>query len=381
MSDTPTNRGAGRNSDSGAGRNLDSGEGRNSDSGEGRNTDSEARRGPRVFRTDDPGLIVTTAEPDPRPFASDPASADNSPPPPPRARAAALVETGFRWGTVLATALAGAALLSTGLWFTRFVAVGLERDDWLGLLVRGLVSVAAIAMCALLLREAMGWRRLNRLGRLRRQVEAALAGKDLRAEAKAADGILALYAGRAELRWGIDRVKSHRADVFDPAALLTLVERDVMAPLDIEARRLITSSAKRVATVTALSPLHSIAFGFIVFENLRLLRRLAATYGGRPGMAAGVRLGRTVVGNLIAAGGLALTDDLVGQFIGQDLLRRLSARLGEGAFNGALTARIGVAAISEVRPLPFLTAAPMRARDIFADAMRSSALKPQTTGK
>ena len=27
-----------------------------------------------------------------------------------------------------------------------------------------------------------------------------------------------------------------------------------------------------------------------------------------------------------------MTDDLVGQFIGQDVLRRLSRRLGEGAF-------------------------------------------------
>ncbi len=356
MSDTPSSGGGDRNSSSGAGR------------------------GPRVFRTDDPGLVVTAAEPDSRPPEDLATPADTSPVPP-RARAAALVETGFRWGAVLLSAVAGAIVLSAGLWFTRFVAVGLERDDAIGLVVRGLVGVAAIAICALLMREVLGWWRLNRLGRLRRQVDTALTDKDLRAEAKAADRILGLYAGRADLKWGIDRVKSHRADVFDPAALLTLVERNLMAPLDSEARRLITSSAKRVATVTAMAPLHSIAFGFIVFENLRLLRRLATTYGGRPGMAAGLRLGRNVVGNLIAAGGLALTDDLVGQFIGQDLLRRLSARLGESAFNGALTARIGVAAIAEVRPMPFLAVSPLRARDIFSEVMRSSAAKSPKTDK
>lgn len=337
----------------------------------------DARRGPRVFRADDPDLVVTAAEPDAR-VPDDPTAAGGAPAAPPRARAAAMVETGFRWGALLFTALAGAALLSAGLWFARFVAVGFERDDWIGHGVRGLIGVASVAALVLFVRELLGWRRLSRLGRLRRMVDAALASKDVRAEGKAADRIIGLYAGRPELRWGVDRVKSHRADVLDPAALLTLVERDLVAPLDTEARRLITTSAKRVATVTALAPLMAIAFGFIVFENLRLLRRLATTYGGRPGFAASVRLGRTVVGNLIAAGGLALTDDLVGQFIGQDVLRRLSARLGEGAFNGALTARIGVAAIAEVRPLPFLAATPLRARDILSEVIRPSGVKPES---
>ncbi len=335
----------------------------------------DARRGPRVFRADDPDLVVTAAEPD-QPSTAPSLAQPSAAPPGVRARTADFVEKGFRWGTVLFSALAGAALLSAGLWFTRFVSVGLERDDWLGLAVRGLVGVAAMAGLVLLVREVLGWRRLNRLGRLRRQVDAALLAKDVRAESKAADRILGLYAGRPDLRWGIDRVKSHRGDVLDPAALFTLVERDLIAPLDTEARRLITTSAKRVATVTALAPLMSIAFGFVVFENLRLLRRLAATYGGRPGFMASLRLGKTVVGNLIAAGGLALTDDLLGQFVGQDVLRRLSARLGEGAFNGALTARIGVAAIAEVRPLPFLAAPPLRARDILAEVIRPAAAKP-----
>jgi putative membrane protein len=62
-----------------------------------------------------------------------------------------------------------------------------------------------------------------------------------------------------------------------------------------------------------------------------------------------------------------MTDDLLGQFLGQDLLRRLSRRLGEGVFNGALTARIGVAAIEVTRPLPFLDANPIRVRDLVSE--------------
>jgi putative membrane protein len=65
-----------------------------------------------------------------------------------------------------------------------------------------------------------------------------------------------------------------------------------------------------------------------------------------------------------------MTDDLLGQFLGQDVLRRLSRRLGEGAFNGALTTRIGLAAIQVVRPLPFLAAKPPRVRDVLGEVLR-----------
>jgi putative membrane protein len=111
---------------------------------------------------------------------------------------------------------------------------------------------------------------------------------------------------------------------------------------------------------------------YVVVENLRMLRTLSALYGARPGGLGALRLARMVVTHIVATGGLAMTDDLLGQFLGQDLLRRLSRRLGEGAFNGALTARIGTAAIDVVRPLPFLDTRPIRARDLLPDLFRRS---------
>ena len=114
-----------------------------------------------------------------------------------------------------------------------------------------------------------------------------------------------------------------------------------------------------------------IAVGYVLIENLRLLRGLAALYGGRPGFLGSLRLARLVLAHIIATGGIALTDDLLGQFLGQDILRRLSRRLGEGAFNGALTARIGVAAIEVIRPLPYLAAKPPRVRDILGEVLQA----------
>jgi putative membrane protein len=119
-----------------------------------------------------------------------------------------------------------------------------------------------------------------------------------------------------------------------------------------------------------LSPMAAISVTYVLIENLRMLRALATLYGGRPGIIGAFKLARMVVTHLLATGGVALTDDLIGQFLGQDVLRRLSRRLGEGAFNGAMTARIGTAAIEVTRPLPFIEAPAVRLRDVVTELFR-----------
>jgi putative membrane protein len=175
--------------------------------------------------------------------------------------------------------------------------------------------------------------------------------------------------------------------VHDPGELFVLVEREVLTPLDEEARRVITRTAKRVATVTALSPILLIGVGYVLVENVLLLRMLATLYGGRPGTLGALRLARMVFTHIVATGGIAMTDDLLGQFLGQDLLRRLSRRLGEGAFNGALTARVGLAAIEVLRPVAYIAATPPRLRDILAEVLKplvsrsASAARPSSSAR
>jgi putative membrane protein len=89
---------------------------------------------------------------------------------------------------------------------------------------------------------------------LRSEVEAALLNADAKRERQAALRIVRLYRGRADAAWGVRRFGEHARDVRDAGELLTLAEREILVPLDAEARRLVLISAKRVATVTALSP-------------------------------------------------------------------------------------------------------------------------------
>ena len=188
----------------------------------------------------------------------------------------------------------GAACLGLAAWSARFVSAALARDDWIGSATLALLLIAAFAAVMIVLRELIGFFRLARLGRLKADVAAAIAEKDQKRERKAAGRLADLYAGRRDRSWSLKRFSEHVRDVHDPGELLTLAEREIIAPLDSEARRLVTRSAKRVATVTALSPMVLIAVTYVLMENLRLLRALATLYGGRPGFVGVMKLARMV---------------------------------------------------------------------------------------
>jgi putative membrane protein len=327
-------------------------------------------RKPRVFATDDPALSVESpaAAPGPAPFDVPPGDGG---PQPAALPTAADIKRGIRWGALFLAAMAALASLAASLAFARFVSDALARNDWLGWTATGIAAVGVLAALVIAAREIAGILRLSRLSGLRTDVTAALRDSDTKAERKAVSRLKDLMGSRPDLKWGLARFSEHERDVRDPGDLLRLAERELLTPLDGKARQLIVKSAKRVSMVTALSPFMWAAMLFVLAENLKMLRQLAGLYGGRPGFVGSLRLGKLVVAHIVATGGLAMTDDLLGQFIGQDLLGRLSRRLGEGMFNGALTARIGTAAIEVTRPLPFLEADPVRLRDLMPELLRS----------
>ena len=142
---------------------------------------------------------------------------------------------------------------------------------------------------------------------------------------------------------------------MDPADRIRIAERDIVSRLDETAGRIITRSSRRVTLTTAVMPAAALDILFVAAINLRMLRDLATLYGGRPGFIGTLRLARMVLSHLAVTGGLALTDNIVQHVLGRGLIGRLSARFGEGAVNGIMTARIGLAALDICRPLPFIT--------------------------
>ncbi len=253
----------------------------------------------------------------------------------------------FWW---LASALLGVAL-SVAAW--DFVAGMMARLPVLGYAVAGLTGLLVIVLLALALRELAGFSRLRRMDRLHHAAETALADDDLTAARDVVARLTHLYAVRDDLSWGRERLKERMGEQFEAADLLGLAESELMAPLDAAARKEIEAAARQVATVTAVVPLALADVAAALTANMRMIRRIAEVYGGRSGTLGSWRLTRAVMTHLVATGAVAIGDDLISSVAGGGVLSKISRRFGEGIVNGALTARVGVAAMEVCRPLPF----------------------------
>ena len=316
-------------------------------------------RKPAAFRVEDVEVFVPPAMPD---SAVEPATLAV-----PRVRAMPDLGRGLRWGSILIGALGGLVSLLASLWLYDTVLALIARDDWIGWAAVGLLALVLFALFMIVLREVAGLARLGRLGKIRHEADSAARQNDKPLAIDVAHRLKRLYAGRKDLAWGLQRLGEHEHDIMSAGELLRLAERTLVAPLDPYARTIVAASAKRVSVVTAVSPGALIDMLFVGAENLRMLRRLATLYGARPGTLSLLKLARMVVSHIVLTGGIALGDDVIQQLIGHGLTAKLSARLGEGLFNGALTTRIGIAAIDVCRPLPYIESQRPRFRELVAE--------------
>lgn len=270
-------------------------------------------------------------------------------------------------------------------WFWRlalavvlFVAGVAAWDFVTGLVARSPVLAAAalaifglfLAVClAIVVKELGALARLMRMDRFQSQATAVRATDNLEDARKLARDLMRFYKGRRDVSWGMARLEDTVSGSFDADTVLLAVEDQLLAPLDARATREVEAAARQVATVTALVPL---AFADVIAAlaaNLRMIRRLAQIYGGRSGTLGSWRLTRAVIAHLVATGAVAVGDDLLGSLGGGHLIGKISRRFGEGLVNGALTARVGVAAMEVCRPLPFSPARRPRVSSLVGRAL------------
>jgi len=326
-------------------------------------------RKPAVFSADDPRLVAVEADEAERnalPFEAATADeADRLPamPPAPKRR--------VPWVSMFWSALSGLVLLGLGLAVSKLVEDLFARAPWLGAIGLALAAIGGVALLALILREVIGLARLSTVEALRRRATEIVVSDDRDGGRALVADMLSLTRRMPALARARARLAGHRGDIIDGRDLVRLAERELMAPLDAEARRLVVAASKRVSVVTAISPRAAVDMVFVLVNGLRLVRQLAVLYGARPGTLGVFKLLRQVVSHLAVTGGIGLSDSLVQQVIGHGLATRLSARLGEGMVNGLLTARLGLLTIDQVRPLPFLELSRPALSDLAGTLVRS----------
>lgn len=256
-----------------------------------------------------------------------------------------------RWFWGLLVSLVG---FFVGIAAWDFVMGLLERAPVLGWIAVGLTGLFCVVLLLITVRELAAFGRLRRVDRIQTAAAEALVDGNLKGAHAVTAQIMALYRHRDDTSWGRTEFGDRKGDILDADALLGLAETTMLAPLDACARLEVEAAARQVATVTAIVPLALADVFTALTANMRMIRRIAEVYGGRSGTLGSWRLTRQVLSHLVATGAVAVGDDLIGSVAGGGVLSKISRRFGEGIINGALTARVGVAAIEVCRPLPFV---------------------------
>jgi putative membrane protein len=315
-------------------------------------TNDQERRRPAAFRLDDPAVTVTASPEDKtsgvRVLTEDDAFAVPAP-----LEVAPPAQKGFRWGALFWSALGGLVSLGLGLAVARLIEDLFARSASLGWIGAALAVLAGLAFVVIVGRELIGLLRLAKIEKLHARASAVLVSDDRDDSRAVVAELIRMARENPHLARGRTTLARHVDDIIDGADLIRLAERELMAPLDEEARRLISQAAQRVSVVTAVSPRAAIDMIFVLFSALRLISQIAKLYGGRPGWLGLARLFRQAVTHLAVTGSVAIGDSLIQQALGHGLASRVSAKLGEGVLNGFLTARLGLAALDVIRPLPF----------------------------
>ncbi|MBC7583403.1 MAG: TIGR01620 family protein, partial [Tardiphaga sp.] len=93
------------------------------------------------------------------------------------------LRSGFRWGTLFWSALGGLVLLGAGLGVTHLVQDLFAINDGLGFLGAGLAALVTLALCVIIVREAISLSRLAPIEKLHARALATIISDD-RAESR-----------------------------------------------------------------------------------------------------------------------------------------------------------------------------------------------------
>jgi putative membrane protein len=260
--------------------------------------------------------------------------------------------------------MGGLISLAFGLWLVRLIDDLFAWSPAFGLLGLFLAGAAAAALLILGAREIGGILRQRHIAELHIGLARAREKDDYKEARRLVAQLSTLYSTRPETAQARGQLRQLAHEIVDGRDLIDIAERTLIEPLDSQVRHEIAGAAKRVSMVTALAPRAFIDIFFVAAQAIRLIRRIATIYGGRPGLLGFLKLLRSITAHIAITGGMAVGDSLIQQLVGHGIAAKLSARLGEGVLNGLLTARVGLSAMAVCRPLPYAAARPPGIGDV-----------------
>jgi putative membrane protein len=148
-----------------------------------------------------------------------------------------------------------------------------------------------------------------------------------------------------------NRIDAHHCD----SEVIRLFEYQVLAPIDKLAVKHVSKNASAASILIAVSPFALLDMMIVLWRNIRMMNQVSEIYGLHLGYWARVKLIRKIFHTMLYAGAAEIISDAGNYALSAGITGTLSSRVAQGMGAGVLTARIGLKAINESRPLPWLS--------------------------
>ena len=203
------------------------------------------------------------------------------------------------------------ASLAFGLWTTNLIEGLFARAESLGIIGLAFGVLFLVGLVGLVAREMVAVSRQTRIAEMHVAFAEARAADDRNKARKLVGQLVALYRNRPETARARAETEDAARAIIDGRDLIDVAERALLRPLDEKAQGEIAAAAKRVSLVTAISPRAVLDVIFVAAQIVRLVRRIAEIYGGRPGLLGLIRLARSIGAHIAITGGMAVGDSLI----------------------------------------------------------------------
>ncbi|GAB2659136.1 YcjF family protein [Vibrio panuliri] len=227
-----------------------------------------------------------------------------------------------------------------------------QSADWLALGWAGFISTLAALGIGAIGKELWKLRRLKNHFSVQEQSEALLQSDSV-GQGKAFCQKLAADGGVQPESPSYDRWLNGLNASHSDAEILDMYDAIVVAEQDKIATQIVTRHATESAALVAISPLAMADMLLVAWRNFKMIDNLAQVYGIELGYWSRLQLFKSTLVNMAAAGASELAIDAGMDLMSMDLAGKLSARAGQGIGVGILTARLGIKAMSLLRPMPW----------------------------
>lgn len=232
------------------------------------------------------------------------------------------------------------------------VIQALQSADWLSLGWTGFISVLATLGLGAMAKEIWKLRKLRHHFSVQEQAEALIVNDAVGKGQQFCESV-AKQGGISTQSPSYDRWVNSVSDSHSDAEILDMYDAMVLSEQDKKASQIVSKFATESAALVAISPLAIADMLLVAWRNFTMIDQLADLYGVELGYWSRIKLFKSVLVNMAAAGASELAIDAGMDLLSMDLAGKVSARAGQGIGVGILTARLGLKAMTLLRPLPW----------------------------